>query len=167
MPEYRGVSIDYVPLTDLIVAGKPRMGWLENTSYWEDDCWGRLSKPAWKSQASEVWTEVCRLIELPKSHTESEEETRYYGVPLSECFKNAVSEYPRVAVDPKIMAGAPCVAGTRIPVYLILAAIEANGIDGALASYPCLTRQQIVDAVGFAKVVLECPIEHEVTPPRG
>ena len=62
------------------------------------------------------------------------------------------------------MAGAPCVEGTRIPVYMILDAIECCGsIEGALESYPRLTLEQVKEAIGFAKLVVECPIEHEDT----
>jgi uncharacterized protein (DUF433 family) len=60
------------------------------------------------------------------------------------------------------MAGAPCVEGTRIPVYMILDAIEyAGSLEGALESYPRLTLAQVKEAIGFAKLVVECPLAHE------
>jgi uncharacterized protein (DUF433 family) len=63
------------------------------------------------------------------------------------------------------MAGAPCIRGTRIPVYMVLDAIEHyGGVEAALRSYPRLTIQQIKDAIGFAKLVVECPIDDQTSP---
>jgi len=45
---------------------------------------------------------------------------------------------------------------------MVLDAIEyAGSLKGALESYPQLTEQQVRDAIGFAKLVVECPIEHQ------
>jgi uncharacterized protein (DUF433 family) len=94
----------------------------------------------------------------------SEEEVRAYSVPLVEAFHQAARSYPEINVDPDVMAGAPCILGTRIPVYMILDTIEyAGSVQGALESYPRLTLEQVKEAVGFAKLVVECPIEHENT----
>jgi uncharacterized protein (DUF433 family) len=94
-----------------------------------------------------------------------ETELRQYRVPLIEGFKSAVDKYVSISVDPNVMAGAPCIDGTRIPVYMVLDAIEAGGtLESALASYPRLTIQQVKDAIGFAKLVVESPIEHETAP---
>ncbi len=89
----------------------------------------------------------------------SEEEERGYSLPLVEVFHRAAAEAPSISVDQNTMAGAPCVAGTRIPVYGILDAIEDHGtFEGVIRSYPRLTLQQIKDAVLFAKLVVECPV---------
>jgi uncharacterized protein (DUF433 family) len=91
-------------------------------------------------------------------------EARSYTVPLIDSFHMAAREYPAVAVDPDVMVGAPCIAGTRIPVYMVLDAIEYYGeVEGALRSYPYLSIQQIKDAIGFAKLVVECPIDDNLT----
>ena len=80
-------------------------------------------------------------------------------MPVSESFQIAMSDYPTVSVNPNVMGGAPCIDGTRIPVYMILDAIEHHGSpDGVLESYPNLTAEQVKDAIGFAKVVVECPL---------
>jgi uncharacterized protein (DUF433 family) len=92
-----------------------------------------------------------------------EDDTRHYRIPLIEAFSIANSDYPGISIDPEVMAGAPCVAGTRIPVYMILDAVEYSGLEGALESYPRLTLEQVKQAVGFAKMIVECPIEHEDT----
>jgi uncharacterized protein (DUF433 family) len=62
-------------------------------------------------------------------------------------------------MDPATMAGAPCIAGTRIPVYMVLDAVEHYGSLDVTLSYPRLTLQQVKDAIGFAKLVVECPID--------
>jgi len=49
-----------------------------------------------------------------------------------------------VSSDGTIMGGAPCIAGTRIPVH-ILADMVANGdtVDAVAAAYPPLTADQV------------------------
>ena len=85
-----------------------------------------------------------------------------YAVPLSSVFQKAAAHCPLISIHREVMAGAPCITGTRIPVYMILDAIEYYGtLEGVKHSYPQLTIQQIRGAVIFAKLVVECPIEHE------
>ena len=87
------------------------------------------------------------------------DEVRAYSLLVSESFQIAMSDYPAVSVNPDVMSGAPCVDGTRIPVYMILDAVEHHGsLHGALESYPNLTAEQVKDAIGFAKIVVECPL---------
>lgn len=84
---------------------------------------------------------------------------RSYSLPVSESFQIAAREYTTITIDPDIMSGAPCIAGTRIPVYMILDAIGYYGSpEGVLESYPSLTLDQVKDAIGFAKIVVECPL---------
>ncbi len=84
---------------------------------------------------------------------------RSYSRPVSESFQIAARQYTTITVDPDIMSGAPCIAGTRIPVYMILDAIGYYGSpEGVLESYPNLTLDQVKDAIGFAKMVVECPL---------
>ena len=58
----------------------------------------------------------------------------------------------RIIVDPKILAGKPVIAGTRIPVYLVLNLI-ANGydFDKILKAYPVLTKQDIEAAIKYSE----------------
>jgi len=106
----------------------------------------------------------ARQRQLRLWDTSSEEEVRAYSIPLVEAFHQAARSYPQVSINQDVMAGAPCVQGTRIPVYMILDAIEFGGsLEGALESYPRLTLDQVKEAIGFAKLVVECPIEHEDT----
>lgn len=84
---------------------------------------------------------------------------RSYSLPVSESFQIASREYTTINIDPDIMSGAPCIAGTRIPVYMILDAVEYYGSpELVLKSYPRLTPEQVRDAIGFAKIVVECPL---------
>jgi uncharacterized protein (DUF433 family) len=93
-----------------------------------------------------------------------EEEIRAYNVPVLEAFHEAARSYPQVSIDPDVMAGAPCIKGTRIPVYMILDAMEYYGsIEGAIKSYPYLTSNQVKEAIGFSKLVVECPFEDKST----
>lgn len=61
------------------------------------------------------WLEA-RQRQLRLWDTSTEEEIRAYSIPLAEAFHNAASSYPQISVDPDVMAGAPCIQGTRIPV---------------------------------------------------
>ena len=52
-----------------------------------------------------------------------------------------------VKIDPEIMSGAPCFAGTRVPVRGLLDYIEGGEtLDKILEQYPTVLRKQ---AVGF------------------
>jgi uncharacterized protein (DUF433 family) len=50
----------------------------------------------------------------------------------------------RIAVDPDIMMGKPCVRGTRIPVYLLLQKLAAGeSAEALLEAYPQLRRADL------------------------
>jgi uncharacterized protein (DUF433 family) len=54
--------------------------------------------------------------------------------------KNAV-----VVVDPEIMSGEPCFAGTRVPVRALLDYIEGDEtLEAYLEQYPTVSRKQAV-----------------------
>jgi uncharacterized protein (DUF433 family) len=47
-----------------------------------------------------------------------------------------------VVIDPEIMSGEPCFAGTRVPVRALLDYIEGGDtLDEFLAQYPTVSRQ--------------------------
>lgn len=90
----------------------------------------------------------------------AEEDFRTYAAPLMDVFIRAAKDCRRISIDPDVMAGAPCLSGTRIPVYGILDALQHHGtLKGVLRSYPRLSKQQVEDAITFAKLVVECPLE--------
>src|SRR3954454_20043291 len=47
--------------------------------------------------------------------------------------------HPRIAVDPRVMSGKPCLRGTRVPVDLVLRYLAAGGAAEVKAAYPTLT----------------------------
>jgi uncharacterized protein (DUF433 family) len=105
-----------------------------------------------------VWQESAERARLFES-TPVDGELRHFAVPLTEAFRTAAREYQTIATDPDVMGGTPCISGTRIPVYMVLDAIEYGGtLESAVTSYPSLSLQQIKDALGFAKLVVECPV---------
>ena len=57
----------------------------------------------------------------------------------------------QITVDPQVMHGAACIAGTRIPVSLVLDNL-ASGMtsDELLAEYPTLTQESIGAALAYA-----------------
>lgn len=58
----------------------------------------------------------------------------------------------RVLQDPDIMGGAPCFAGTRVPVDIVLASLDAGVAWSRLvASYPFLTEEHVDAAREFVK----------------
>jgi uncharacterized protein (DUF433 family) len=71
-------------------------------------------------------------------------------------------EYPLIAMDYDVLSGSPRIAGTRVPVYMVLDAVQYYGsIEGVNKSYPELTTDQVKEALNFAGAVLEQPIEYE------
>jgi uncharacterized protein (DUF433 family) len=57
----------------------------------------------------------------------------------------------RIASDPEILGGKPCIRGTRISVEFILELIASGAtLDEIVAAYPSLTREDVSSAVQFA-----------------
>jgi uncharacterized protein (DUF433 family) len=79
-----------------------------------------------------------------------------YAPEVLELFEKASKRCPSVSLDPQVMEGQPCIAGTRIPVRAVLRAVEQYGsVEGALRCYPHLTVDLIKDALYFSQVVLD------------
>jgi len=50
-----------------------------------------------------------------------------------------------VAVDPEIMSGTPCFAGTRVPARTLVDYLEAGDpLDDFLEDFPTVSRQQAI-----------------------
>jgi uncharacterized protein (DUF433 family) len=57
----------------------------------------------------------------------------------------------RISVDPSICHGQPCIAGTRIPVTVILDNLaEGTDINELLADYPSLGEADVRAAMAYA-----------------
>jgi uncharacterized protein (DUF433 family) len=62
----------------------------------------------------------------------------------------------KIQIDRKILGGAPCIAGTRIPVYAILELVEAGySHKKILKSFPSLHREDLDAALRFSVIVME------------
>jgi len=61
----------------------------------------------------------------------------------------------RVVSDPEIHHGEPCIAGTRIPVRMIVGSL-ADGltVEQIVAEYPQLTSEDVLGALAYAAEVL-------------
>jgi len=67
----------------------------------------------------------------------------------------------RVTRDPAVMGGRPCIRGLRVTVGMIVGQIGAGvSIDGLLADYPYLEREDVLQALQYAAWLAE---EREVT----
>jgi uncharacterized protein (DUF433 family) len=71
----------------------------------------------------------------------------------------------RIAIDPKIHFGKPCVAGTRIPVQSVLELVrEGFGFDQIIRDYyPGLDEQDIRACIQYAIDVLAAEDIHLAT----
>lgn len=125
----------------------------EEHDHWNGDANSfALRVPKWDTKS---WVSSCEYRH-PVS-TAKDFSRRYSSVLV-----NAAKSFKNISMDPEVLGGTPRIAGTRIPVYMILDAIEYYGnLEGALVSYPNLTKIQVSEAMGFAAAVLENPVEHE------
>ena len=58
-----------------------------------------------------------------------------------------------ITISPQIMGGTPVFAGTRVPVQTLFEYLEAGDtIDGFLAGFPTVAREQVVALLETAKV---------------
>lgn len=57
----------------------------------------------------------------------------------------------RITIDPKIHHGDPCIAGTRVPVSVIVGSLaDGDTFEQILASYPQIKQEDIRAALQFA-----------------
>ena|SRR5258708_26239422 len=63
-----------------------------------------------------------------------------------------------LSVDPQIMHGTPCFAGTRVPVQTLLDYIEeGDTLDNFLSDFSTVTREQAIQFLELAKAqLIEC-----------
>lgn len=87
-----------------------------------------------------------------------------YTRTMIDVFEAALKEYTSISMKSDRMAGAPCVADSRIPVAVLDSLWHYGSIEGVLVSSPGLTLQQVEDAIRFASIVIECPISPNTTP---
>ena len=57
-----------------------------------------------------------------------------------------------VKVDPEIMSGAPCFAGTRVPIQNLIDYLEGgDSIEDFLGGFPSVSREQVIAFLEEAK----------------
>ena len=66
-----------------------------------------------------------------------------------------MTDHPRIALDPKVLAGKPVIRGTRLSVEFIIG-LMADGWSEAdiLANYPGLRHEDIAACLSYARDVL-------------
>ena len=74
-----------------------------------------------------------------------------------ELFQQAAAKVNhRIQMNRKILGGAPCIAGTRVPVYAILQLVEAGySHKKLLKSFPSLSQEDLEAALRFSAIVME------------
>lgn len=61
----------------------------------------------------------------------------------------------RITVDPAVMVGKPVIAGTRMPVELVLAKLAANpDLDEFFLDYPELTVEDVKAVLAYASTLV-------------
>lgn len=129
-----------------------------------DRCDHRTHHASWGSGS-------CQSPEQPKEVSRSDHWNRYFqrynrtakdfSISMREAFSIARGQITSIVVDSGLVGGHPCIGGTRIPVYMVLDALEYHGsMKGVLKSYPQLNLNQVRDAIRFSKIVVECCNEY-------
>ena len=64
--------------------------------------------------------------------------------------------HARITIDPDIMGGKACIAGTRVPVHILLGHLASGAsVSDLLESYPFVTAADIQAAIGYAADLVE------------
>lgn len=59
--------------------------------------------------------------------------------------------FPRITVNPRVMAGKPCIRGMRFPVSNLLSELAGGAaVEDLLREFPYLEREDIAEALRFA-----------------
>lgn len=59
---------------------------------------------------------------------------------------------PIVTINPKVMHGIPCFAGTRVAVQSLFDHLEAGyNVDGFIEQFPTVRREQVIDLLDRLK----------------
>ena len=73
------------------------------------------------------------------------------------------TDHHRIVRDPKILAGKPVVAGTRITVELILEKLASGeSVEQVLDACPRLTRQGVLAALDFAARTMKADVVYPI-----
>jgi uncharacterized protein (DUF433 family) len=67
---------------------------------------------------------------------------------------NAVEIFPGVVVDPQISGGTPVIAGTRVPVEVVLGHLAAGDRAEEISAEYDLSQEQVRAAIGYAAQIV-------------
>lgn len=99
----------------------------------------------------------------PIAHSRTMRHYSSYGGyrPLALVFREAEREVGgRISINENILLGKPCIAGTRLPVYVILEYLEDGLSIGETASeFPGISEDDVKAALYFAAIVCEQELE--------
>ncbi len=70
--------------------------------------------------------------------------------PRKEAKRAELEIYPGITMDPSVRFGKPCVAGTRVDVATVVAAVGAGESIAAVQDAYQLSREQVLAAVRYA-----------------
>jgi uncharacterized protein (DUF433 family) len=78
-------------------------------------------------------------------------------VTLKQAYLTAVEKVKSlIAIEHDVLHGVPRIAGTRIPIWVVLRDLaEGCSVEEIVSEYPPLTHEQITAAIEFAAIVLE------------
>ena len=63
---------------------------------------------------------------------------------------------PQIEIDPRRCNGKPVIAGTRIPVTVVLDQLaESGSVDAVLQKYPELNREIIIAVLQYCRAVID------------
>jgi uncharacterized protein (DUF433 family) len=63
-----------------------------------------------------------------------------------------------IKIDPEIMSGAPCFAGTRVPIQNLIDCLEGgDSIEDFLQGFPTVSREQVIAFLEEAKARMLAP----------
>lgn len=64
--------------------------------------------------------------------------------------------FERISVDHRVMAGVPCIRGTRIPVATVVGMVaDGKSVDEILSDFPKVSSDDIQEALRFATAVVD------------
>ena len=85
---------------------------------------------------------------------------------MRKCFHSAMTNFPRITVDPQQMGGVPCLRGLRIPVATVLKMLAAGLSEREiLTEYPDIESDDIRECLRYAAASAlerELPVPHSV-----
>lgn len=71
-------------------------------------------------------------------------------------YSDGVAIHPGISINKKIYGGAPCVGGTRVPIYAILEMVQdGSSHKQILRAFPSIGEEGLACALRYAKLILE------------